>query len=82
VNVPLTITGEGLHRVRIRLQSAGHDGWALADIRVPVDYGFQVVDLARPLNALETHASSFDAHPNEAAHRVIAEQLLAAMTAR
>ena len=34
-----------------------------------------VLDLAEPLNHFNTHASLFDAHPNEAAHRVIAEQV-------
>jgi hypothetical protein len=40
-----------------------------------VDYGFDVLDLAEPLNRFNTHASLFDAHPNEAAHRVIADEV-------
>lgn len=82
VSASFTLPGRGLQRVRLRLQSSGRDGWALADLRVAVDYGFQVVDLSQPLNALQTHASAFDAHPNEAAHRVIADALVAALSAR
>jgi hypothetical protein len=40
----------------------------------------RVVDLAEPLNSFNTHASVFDAHPNEAAHRVIAEHVYRAIT--
>jgi hypothetical protein len=82
VILPFTLAGEAVHRIKFRLQSTGHDGWALADMRVPVDYGFEVLDLAEPLNALQTHASSFDAHPNEAAHRVMAEHLQALLATR
>ena len=75
VDLPFTLPGDGLRRVRVRVQSTGGGGWALADIHAAVDYGFDVVDLARPLNELQTHASAFDAHPNEAAHRVMAEEI-------
>lgn len=37
---------------------------SLASIDVPVDYRFTVVDVIEPLNAFDTHASIFDAHPN------------------
>ena len=40
----------------------------------------EVVDLTEPLNAFNTHASVFDAHPNEAAHRVIAEHVYRVLT--
>ena len=82
LTVRFVLEGPGLQRVRLRVQSRGEAAWGLATIRVPVDYGFEVVDLAQPLNALQTHASSFDAHPNEAAHRLIAEQLHAAFVSR
>jgi hypothetical protein len=52
---------------------------ALASIDVPVDYGFEVVDLTDALNTFDTHASIFDAHPNERAHQVIADQILRAL---
>ncbi len=80
VTVPVLLTGDGLHHVRFRVRSAGHGAWALADIKVPVNYGFEVVDFTERLNAIATHASVFDAHPNEAAHRVMAEELYATLT--
>jgi hypothetical protein len=52
---------------------------SLASIDIPVDYGFTVVDITEPLNAFNTHASMFDAHPNERAHAVIAQEVLAAL---
>jgi GDSL-like Lipase/Acylhydrolase family len=80
VNVPVLLTGDGLHRVRFRVRSAGHGAWALADIKVPVNYGFEVVDFTARLNAMATHASAFDAHPNEATHRVMAEEVYRVLT--
>lgn len=71
----VTIPGEGLRSVRFRVQSTGRGGWMLSGIGVPVDYGFETVDLTAPLNTFETHASAFDAHPNEAAQRVIAHEI-------
>jgi hypothetical protein len=81
VSLPFTLAGDSLRRVRFRVQSNGRAAWALADIHVPVDYGFELVDFTEPLNALPTHASAFDAHPNEAAHRVMADTLFNALIA-
>jgi hypothetical protein len=67
------------HSVRIRLVSPGALGLSLASIDIPVDYGFTVVDLTEPLNAFDTHVSMFDAHPNERAHAVMAQEVLAAL---
>jgi hypothetical protein len=75
VTIPLTIEGPDLRRVRLRVTSSGGTAWSLGSIGLAVDYGFDVLDLAEPLNHFNTHASLFDAHPNEAAHRVIAEQV-------
>ena len=49
----------------------------------PVGHSYQdaIGDLTEALNTFDTHASSFDAHPNEAAHRVIAEQIYRALVA-
>ena len=68
--------------VRLRLTAAGGTAFRLAAVEIPVDYGFQVVDLTEPLNAFNTHASIFDSHPNERAHRVIAEKVLDALQNR
>jgi hypothetical protein len=80
--VHLTVPGSGLQRVRLRVRGLGTSAWWLGDIRIPVDYGFEVLDLAAPLNEIATHASPFDAHPNEAAQRVMADHVFAALTAR
>jgi len=75
MTVSLTSEGPDIQRVRFRVTSSGRTNWSLGAIRLAVDYGFDVLDLAEPLNHFNTHASLFDAHPNEAAHRVIAEQV-------
>ena len=75
VNVPLDVPGTDLRRLRFRLTTAGTPEWRLASLGLAVDYGFDVLDLAEPLNRFNTHASLFDAHPNEAAHRVIADEV-------
>ena len=65
--------------VRFRLSSAGGGGFLVGSLELPVDYGFRVLDLTEPLNTFNTHASIFDAHPNERAHKVIAEKVLEAI---
>ena len=65
--------------VRFRVTASGRSGFALASLEVPVDYGWTVIDLTEPLNTFNTHASIFDAHPNERAHGVIAEHVFAAL---
>jgi hypothetical protein len=82
VAVSLTIPGDGLQHVRFRVQSSNGAGWRLESIRIPVDYGFEIVDLTAPLSTFDTHASAFDAHPNEAAQRVIAREICAALIGR
>jgi hypothetical protein len=43
---------------------------------VPVTYpGLYVLDLSDRMNTFDTHVSVFDAHPNERAHQVMAEEL-------
>lgn len=80
VVVPLTIPGPNAHRVRFRVTSAGGAEWKLATIGVHVDYAIEVVDLTAALNTFDTHASIFDAHPNAAAHKVIAEEVYRVVT--
>jgi hypothetical protein len=77
--VGIDIRGTNGHSVRLRLVSPGALGFSLASIDIPVDYGFTVVDLTEPLNKFNTHASMFDAHPNEPAHAVIAQEVHAAL---
>jgi hypothetical protein len=75
----IDVRGTNGHSVRLRLVSPGGLALSLASIDIPVDYGFTVVDITEPLNAFNTHASMFDAHPNERAHAVIAQEVLAAL---
>ena len=77
--VRIDVRGAQDHSVRFRVVSPGLPALSLASIDIPVDYGFTVVDLTEPLNAFNTHASMFDAHPNERAHAVIAQEVLAAL---
>src|SRR5688500_12952943 len=77
--VKIDIRGTSGHSVRFRLVSPGALALSVASIDIPVDYGFTVVDLTEPLNTFNTHASMFDAHPNERAHAVMAQEVLAAL---
>jgi hypothetical protein len=77
--VKIDVRGTNGHSVRLRLISPGAVALSLASIDIPVDYGFTVVDVTEPLNTFNTHASMFDAHPNERAHAVIAQEVLAAL---
>ncbi len=75
----IDVRGAQGHNVRFRLVSGGGTGLSLASIDTSVDYGFTVVDLTEPLRTFNTHASMFDAHPNEHAHLVIAQEVLATL---
>lgn len=77
--VKIDIRGTNGHSVRLRVVSPGAPALSLAAIDIPVDYGFTVVDLTEQLNTFNTHASMFDAHPNERAHAVMAQEVLAAL---
>jgi hypothetical protein len=67
--------------VRLRLSALGTADFVIASVDIPVDYGFKVVDLTQPLNTFNTHASIFDAHPNERAQKVIADHVFTALRA-
>ena len=75
----LDLKGTNQNMTRLRIVLSQPAGVAFASIDVPVDYGMTVVDLTEALNTFDTHASIFDAHPNERAHRVIADQVLRAL---
>lgn len=79
-----------LHTARLRLTlpfDEGRDvqiaigqtttGVDVASIDLRVDYGFEVLDLTDTMNTFNTHVSIFDAHPNQAAHKVIAQAVAA-----
>jgi lysophospholipase L1-like esterase len=53
--------------------------FAVGLLSLPVDYGFTVVDPTAELNTFNTHASIFDSHPNERAHKLLAERLFQAL---
>jgi hypothetical protein len=82
VTLTLPVTGGRIRRTRVRVHTTGQAGWTLGDIAVAARYGWEVIDLAEPLNGFNTHASAFDAHPNRAAHRIIAEHVYRRLAAR
>jgi hypothetical protein len=75
-------TPERAHLVRLRVSGNGQTPFSVARVAFPVDYGMQVVDVTASLNTFNTHASIFNAHPNERAHRVIAEKVLESLRKR
>jgi hypothetical protein len=75
----IDVRGAQGHSVRFRVVSPGEVGFSIASIDIPVDYGFTVVDVTESLKGFNTHASMFDAHPNERAHDVMAQEVLAAL---
>lgn len=70
---------DGAPLARLRVSSLGTTPFSVANIALGADYGFEVVDLTDDLNAFNTHASVFDAHPNERAHRVMAARIVDAL---
>lgn len=62
--------------VQTRIEAMGA-AVGIGRIELPVHYGIEVVDLGPPLSGITTAASPFDAHPNAAAHAVMAEVLAA-----
>lgn len=82
-DVPIDITvpagRAGLFRLQIR--ASGEVPFALASIDLEENYEFSVLDLTPDLNTFDTHVSIFDAHPNEAAQRVMASRIFAAVSA-
>jgi hypothetical protein len=73
--VTLDVPGMAPRRLRVRVSTVGSAAWFLASLGLAVEDRFDVLDLAEPLNQFNTHASLFDAHPNESAHRVIADEV-------
>jgi lysophospholipase L1-like esterase len=80
-DVPIDMTLGQARRARLRIASNGRVGFSIAKMALPVDYGFAMVDLTSDLNTFNTHTSIFDAHPNESAHKLIAERVFQALGA-
>lgn len=74
-SVRLELPSDRDRSVQLAFGSAGRGDALLASLDLRVSYGFHVLDLTDAMNAFDTHVSIFDAHPNRAAHRVIAEQV-------
>lgn len=80
--VRLSLAGEQPVRVAVRVDSSGAGAWTLANLGIPVDYGYEMLDLTETLNSFPTHVSAFDAHPNARAQQVMADVVFAALTTR
>jgi lysophospholipase L1-like esterase len=65
-----------LARFRWELRNVQGTSMSIDTVSMPVTYpGLYVIDLSARMNTFDTHASIFDAHPNEHAHQVMAEEL-------
>lgn len=78
VRVPFTIVPKLAGDVVVHVEALGA-ALSAGRVDLPVRYGIEVVDLTAPLQNMTTGASLFDAHPNAAAHAVIADVLAAAI---
>jgi hypothetical protein len=75
VPVPFTLDGHVSPDVTLRIESTGAAPFSVGRVELPVRYGVEVVDLEPIFGTMNTSASRFDAHPNAAAHAVIADVL-------
>jgi len=75
VRVPFQLDAPVTADVAVQVESTGAGALAVAEAKLPVHYGIDVIDLAPHLAGMKTSASLFDAHPNAEAHRVIADVL-------
>lgn len=78
VKVPFTLDGavSGDVSLRVLLTSGG---LSVGRVELPVHYGIEVIDLQPHFGDMTTGASLFDAHPNAAAHAVMARVLVDAI---
>lgn len=74
VRVPFTLDGAVSSDVSLRVQLVS-GGLAVGRVELPVRYGVEVIDLQPHFGEMTTGASLFDAHPNAAAHAVMAQVL-------
>lgn len=75
VPVPFTLDGRVSPNVTLRIDTTGVAPISVDRVVLPVTYGIEVIDLAPEFGTMNTSASLFDAHPNAAAHAVIADVL-------
>jgi hypothetical protein len=78
--VRLALPDAGGSNVRLAVGPASGVAMDLASLDLAVDYDFDVLDLRDALNTFNTHVSLFDAHPNERAHQVIADEVFVRLT--
>lgn len=74
VRVPFTLDGAVSSDVSLHVQLTG-GGLSVGRVELPVRYGIEVIDLQPLFGDMTTGASLFDAHPNAAAHAVMAQVL-------
>jgi lysophospholipase L1-like esterase len=75
LSVRFSVAG-ALAPFRWELRNAPGTSMSVDTVSLPVTYpGLSVIDLTARMNTFDTHVSVFDAHPNERAHQVIAEEL-------
>lgn len=79
VHLNAEIPGDRPRPFQFRLTATGGAAFSVASLAFTADYGLEVLDLTETLNTFDTHASIFDAHPNEQAHRVMAEKIVEAL---
>lgn len=75
VAVPFTLDGHVSPNVTLRIDTTGVAPLSLDRVALPVTYGIEVIDLGPEFGTMNTSASLFDAHPNAAAHAVMADVL-------
>jgi hypothetical protein len=75
VSVPFTLAGHVTPNVTLRIETTGRAPFSVDRVTLPVTYGIEVIDLAPEFGTMNTSASLFDAHPNAAAHAVMADVL-------
>ncbi|MEP7116386.1 MAG: hypothetical protein ABI880_02320 [Acidobacteriota bacterium] len=82
VALPLAITDRVVEGVTLVVDFLGQGALSVGHIDVPVTYGIEVLDLATPLEHVNTAASLFDAHPNAATHAIMCDALAALILSR
>lgn len=81
VSIPFAIGGRMSSDVALHVAFSGSGALSVGRAELPVVYGMEVLDLAPRFGTMRTGASLFDAHPNAAAHAVMAEALAALIQA-
>ncbi len=82
--VKLPFSSEQVVQDNIRFQAdyLGQGDFGFDCVQLSVDYGLEVIDLLPYLKDINTHTSSFDAHPNPKTHQIMAEVLYRYLTKR